>query len=152
MIAKVSNDSDSPNPLSARNHSSPNTNSSNESLNQILAYYEKNKDHFKSDLDNKLVIIKNNKIYIKQQAIREINAILENEKNKGKTQSKPQLNTEKLQKLTTNAVVNIIQELMNRGETQTAYIMYSMLCDKITFPEDQVMLWAQAYIGNLFFI
>ena len=63
-----------------RNHSNI-TNNSNDGLNQILAYYEKNKDQLKADLDNKLVVIKNNRIYIKQQAIREIIAILENQKN-----------------------------------------------------------------------
>ena len=146
MIVKASDDSGYAN-VFPRNHSNT-TNSSNDSLNQILAYYEKNKDQLKADLDNKLVVIKNNRIYIKQQAIREIIAILENQKNQEKIQSKPQLNIKKLNKLTSNAIVNIIQELINRGEIQTAYTMYSLLCDKISFPEDQVLLWAHAYIGK----
>ena len=46
----------------------------------------------------------------------------------------------------------MIQELINRGEIQTAYTMYSLLCDKISFPEDQVILWAHAYIGKSHYI
>lgn len=114
----------------------------------ILTYYEKHADKFKTHLNEKKIVIKEGRILINPQFVKDVlSMIQESNKELEKTGSKA-LDSKRIEKLTADSVVRTIQELINCGELQSAYHMYLILNEKIQFPESSVKLWAQAYIGT----
>lgn len=121
----------------------------NNDLNHLIAYYEKHPEQFKSDFNEKLIAVKDGKIYIKPQYMRDVlKMIEETSKTLSRNESRQQ-DIKKLEKLTYDSIIKTVQELANVGELQSAYHLYFVLHERISFPESLVRLWALAYIELL---
>lgn len=122
----------------------------NNDLNFLINYYEKHPDQFKSDWNEKQIIVKEGKIYIKPQYIKDVLKMIDEA---GKTSDRMGIkhqDLKKIEKLTCDSIIKTVQELVNVGDLQSAYYIYFALHERIPFPENSVKVWAQAYIGISF--
>lgn len=116
-------------------------------LNQILTYYENHKTKFKNDQENKLVVIRNSTISIKQGYLKELMRVIENQNAPRKSNTQQNFHLKKFEQLSQTSLVQTIQDIVNEGELQVAYFMFLVLRDKVKFPDNTPKLWSQAYIG-----
>jgi len=136
-------------PIASKDSKSSKNLLTNHDLNHLIGYYEKHPEQFKSDWNEKQIVIKDGIIYIKPQYINDVlRMIAESNKSLERTDSKQQ-DVKKIEKLTFDSIIKTVQELVNVGELQSAYFIYLVLHEKIPFPESSVKVWAQSYIELL---
>jgi len=116
-------------------------------INLLLTFYEKHPDKFKADVNEKKIVIKEGRILIQPQFIKDILSMIQ-DANKELERTGSKADSKRMEKLTCDSVVRTVQELINAGDLQSAYHMYLILNEKISFPESSVKLWALGYIGT----
>ena len=119
----------------------------NTDLGFLISYYEKYPDQFKSDWNEKQIIIKDGKIYIKPQYVKDVLKMIEESSQTSDRMGSKHQDLKKIEKLTFESIIRTIQELINVGDLQSAYCIYLILNERMPFPESSVKVWAQSYIG-----
>jgi len=136
-------------PIASADSKNPKSFLTNNDLNHLISYYEKHPEKFKSDYNEKKVVIKEGKVYIKPQFIHDVGGMIEASRKSLERLGSRQQDMKKIEKLTFDSIVKTVQELINVGELQSAYFTYFILRERISFPENFVKVWAQSYIELL---
>lgn len=113
-------------------------------LEDLYDYLDKNIENLKINLELKTFGFKNDSLYFKKSLIREF----QKKFNKSKITEIHNLNNEtNLEEITNKTIIDTLQDLIDHGKIQHAFIIYSAFRNRIQLPQETLKRWNYGYLG-----
>ena len=113
-------------------------------LEELYEYLNKNIENLKMNLEFKTFALKNDSLYFKQSFIREFK---KNVTNLRSFENKYQNNETNNEEITNKTIVDTLQDLIDNGKIQHAFLIYSTFKNRIKIPDKTLRSWSHGYLG-----
>lgn len=119
-------------------------------LEELYEYLNKNIENLKMNLEFKSFALKNDSLLFKKSLLREFQKNVSNS-NSRCYDKKYTGNETNLEEITNKAIIDTLQDLIDEGKIQHAFLIYSTFKNRINVPDKTLRSWSHGYLGGKFF-
>lgn len=114
-------------------------------LENLLEYLNKNIENLKMNLEFKSFGLKQDTLYIKKTLLKEYQ---KNVSHSRTLENSFQISEASSEEITNKSIIDTLQDLIDNGKIQHAFIIYSAFRNRIKVPEKILKSWNHGYIGK----